>query len=379
MGNQPGCGCRAPERCCETGPAAEIKLQSGREHAPNVSTDEKCPAFDPNVTTEDRWRVPHFFGANKEIRPLLDYLYHATYNHVRVGIQDDIINKLCTERNSVKELLPWVVFTAGAMGAGKGYVVRWMDKNGYLPMDEFVVVDPDHIRQMLPEWGDYVKHDPESAGTKTQKEAGHIAEILGYKALRNRYRVIFDGSLRDANWYITFFQRIRENFPGIRIMIIHILSEKDEVLRRAEERGKATGRVVPKATLLESMDAVPKSVRLLAPYCDFCCRVLNKAGQDPQLSREPDAPYPPMEVSVNWDTFKGLWANLDLNGDGEISEEEIEEGIRRGMISQSAIKTIDTDGDGKITKAELKAAEAAAKKNGSSSGRQKEWRSTRTC
>jgi len=331
------------------------------------------PVFDANLSTQEMWCVPHFVGDNQETRPLLDYSYHATYSTVRVGVQDDIIRKFSTDQNRFSELLPWVVFTAGAMGAGKGYVVRWMDKNGYLPIDQFVVVDPDQIRQMLPEWEGYVKHDAESAGTKTQKEAGHIAEILGYKALRNRYRVIFDGSLKDAKWYITFMERIRHNFPGIRIMILHILSEKDEVLRRAEKRGQETGRFVPKATLLESMEAVPKSVRLLAPYCDFCCRVMNKAGQEPQLLREPDAPYPPKEVPVDWDTFKDLWDDLDLNGDGEISKAEVQEGVRRGKISENALRTLDSDGDGTISKSELRAAEIAAKKNGSSTGRQKAW------
>jgi len=252
-------------------------------------------------------------------------------------------------------------------------VVRWMDKNGYLPLNEFVIVDPDNIRQMLPEWDAYVGYDAETAGDKTQKEAGHIAEILGYKALRNRYRVIFDGSLRDANWYILFMDRIRDNFPGIRIMIIHILSEKEEVLRRAEQRGKETGRVVPKETLLASMEAVPKSVHILAPHCDFCCRVLNKAGQDPQILREPDAPFPPKTVDMNWDTIKHLWDNPDTDGDGELSREEIAELLKRGQITEAVVKSLDVDGDGAISKEEFRAAVMVADRNGRHLGRQKAW------
>jgi len=359
--------CACDESCDADALSAEQAVQT-------MDPEREVEAsFDVARSTEENWRVPHFVGPNHDIRPLLDYSYHATYNIRRVDVQDAIIDRFCTDQNCQSELLPWVVFTAGAMGAGKGYVVRWMDTNGYLPLDKFVVVDPDQIRQMLPEWGDYVKHEPESAGDKTQKEAGHIAEILGYKALRHRYRVIFDGSLRNAQWYVTFFQRIRDNFPGIRIMILHIMSDKDEVIRRAEERGQETGRVVPKATLLESMDAVPKSVGVLAPYCDFCCRVLNMAGQDPQLMREPGAPYPPEHVPVNWDTFKGLWDSLDLNGDGEIDDGEIQVAISRGALSEHAVKTMDIDGNGKISIDEFKSAVSVASTNGASSGRQKEW------
>ena len=55
------------------------------------------------------------------------------------------------------------------------------------------MVDPDKIRSMLPEWKSYVANDSLTAAQKTQKEAGHIAEILGYKALRERWNV-------DSRW-----------------------------------------------------------------------------------------------------------------------------------------------------------------------------------
>merc|ERR1719443_1539836 len=108
------------------------------------------------------------------------------------------------------------------------------------------MIDPDQVRQALPEWGSYVAKDPLTAAQKTQKEAGHIAEILGYKALRERWNVIFDGSLRDVSWYKVYFQQLRHSFPGIRLMILHVQAEKESVLKRAEERGRKSGRMVPR-------------------------------------------------------------------------------------------------------------------------------------
>merc|ERR1719401_2295380 len=113
-------------------------------------------------------------------------------------------------------------------------------------------------------------------------------------------------------------------------MIIHILSEREEVLRRAEERGRQTGRFVPRDTLLASMDAVPRSVQALAPHCDFCCRVLNKAGQEPQVMREPDAPFPVKSVNLTWETIQGLWERTDVDGDGQLSKEELQLLLEQG-------------------------------------------------
>lgn len=331
----------------------------------STSVNSKRVAFDISLSTEENYGKAHFSGPHKDIRPLLDYTYHRKYTAERVKVQDDIIDGLIVGKHlCAHEMMPWVIFTAGAMGAGKGYVMKWMNKNGHLPLQDVVIVDPDQIRQLLPEWEAYVKHDAESAGDKTQKEAGCIAEILGYLALRNRKHVIFDGSLRDYAWYKGYFRKLREHFPGIRIMIIHIEADRDEVLRRAEERGKRTGRMVPKETLLQSMEAVPKSVRKLAEHADFVCKVRNTSDKEPQLLREEGAPHPPASVTLTWDIMKTLWKAIDLDGDGELTSQEVSIGIANGSLTQVAIDSLDKNKDGHISKEEMRAALSAARSSG---------------
>mmetsp|Transcript_91558 Transcript_91558/g.259227 ORF Transcript_91558/g.259227 Transcript_91558/m.259227 type:complete len:370 (+) Transcript_91558:52-1161(+) len=323
-------------------------------------------AFDYTKSTEDNFRVPFFIGRNKDIRPLLDYTYHVKYSEERERVQDDIIERLCaenTEERPADELLPWVIFMAGAMGVGKGYVQHWMNEHKMLDLKHFVVVDPDKIRTMLPEWDSYVKMNRESAGDMTQKEAGCIAEILGYKALRQRLNVIFDGSLRDVNWYRDYFRSLRKNFPGVRLMILHITADQDEVLRRAKERGQATGRVVPVDTLMKSMQQVPESVSGLAQYADFVCRIHNH-GDQPQLQREPSAPFPPMSVPLTWAIFEDLWRTIDLNGDGQLDEHEIQIALKAGKITKEVIDSVDSNGNNAISSHELARARSRAWNSG---------------
>mmetsp|Transcript_69499 Transcript_69499/g.226357 ORF Transcript_69499/g.226357 Transcript_69499/m.226357 type:complete len:90 (-) Transcript_69499:1235-1504(-) len=48
------------------------------------------------------------------------------YSIERVRLQDRLIDNLCNPvaKTAEPDMLPWVIFTAGAMGAGKGYVAR---------------------------------------------------------------------------------------------------------------------------------------------------------------------------------------------------------------------------------------------------------------
>ena len=44
------------------------------------------------------------------------------------------------------------IFTAGAMGAGKGHTVAWMDQHNYFPVEDITHIDPDAFRMQFPEW-----------------------------------------------------------------------------------------------------------------------------------------------------------------------------------------------------------------------------------
>jgi len=324
--------------------------------------------FDPHLSTEELYGVNHFKGIHADIRPLLDYTFHRKYAAKREALQDELIVKMCMSCSKLgNEMLPWVIFTAGAMGAGKGFVIRWMDKQKYLPLENFIVVDPDAIRQVLPEWDLYVSANPETAGDMTQKEAGCIAEILGYRALRDRYNVIFDGSLRDTKWYTTYFQRLRDNFPGIRIMILHVVAEKEEVLAHAHARALQTGRAVPVELIERSMKQVPESVQALSPYCDFVCRVLNRKGHDPEVMREEGTIYPPANINISWEVIQTLWSEVDLNGDGKLTPRELAVAIQQGRLTQRVVDSLDINFNG--TETELSAARVAARQAGS-----KRWR-----
>jgi len=249
------------------------------------------------------------------------------------------------------------------MGAGKGYLLKLMEKQGYFPTSQFVKVDPDAIRMTLPEWDGYVKRDAGTAGMQTQKEAGMLAEILQARGLYNRRNVLIDGSLRAADWYAEHISTLRKNYPGIRIAIIHVTCAEETVLARAASRAKKTGRVVPEDILKASMKQVPESVKKLSPLVDCTFRIDTSKDGDPQLS----PPLEPVSTSIapenlTWEYVSKLWwpETVDKDGDGVLSKEEVAAGVASGVFSEMTVASMDADADGDIDQADVaKAAEAA--------------------
>lgn len=166
------------------------------------------------------------------------------------------------------------------MGAGKSHILRWLSSQGYFPpLEAFVRVDPDLLRNELPETKAYFAHNPEWAGILTQKEVGYISEVLTLYALQQGKNAIVDGSLRDAQWYTAYLKGLRDRFPGLRIAIMEVAASEETILARARSRGDVTGRVVPEWLLLQYMREVPEAVKQLTPAADYVCCLWNDGNR----------------------------------------------------------------------------------------------------
>ena len=87
--------------------------------------------FSVSISSEDNNRADHehYYGKFSHIRKTLDYTYHANYTFERQKLQDAIISDMLDEviiedvdgKMGTVPTEPWIVFTAGAMGAGKSY------------------------------------------------------------------------------------------------------------------------------------------------------------------------------------------------------------------------------------------------------------------
>lgn len=186
---------------------------------------------------------------------------------------------------------------------GKSYTMKVLVDKGRFPLLAFVNVDPDAIRQMLPEFHIYVEQSPELAGQLTRKEAGYIAEILTLAGLRQGKNVLVDGSLRDWEWYKHYFPRLRKEFTTLKLAILHITAPREAVFQRAAERAIQTGRIVPPELLQTALEQVPKSVEILSPLVDYYAELHNP----PPTEDGENEIYLVKPEGETWEHFQTNW------------------------------------------------------------------------
>eukprot|EP00050_Salpingoeca_kvevrii_P009904 m.5432 g.5432 ORF g.5432 m.5432 type:complete len:556 (+) comp2513_c0_seq1:125-1792(+) len=132
------------------------------------------PGYDYSKSTNDNYQAPYgkFFGELVRHRKTRDYDYHVNYTKERQLWQDDVIRNIA--QRTEPQSRPWIVFTCGAMGAGKGYSLSWMSRHDFFPLENIVRIDPDHFKHLMPEWPEYIARDSDHAGSLTHRESGYI-------------------------------------------------------------------------------------------------------------------------------------------------------------------------------------------------------------
>lgn len=264
---------------------------------------EITPLYKFSMSTTDNYTHPGFqprrqkdydlelhgplVGDFVDIRATLDYSWHCNYSEERQRWQDHIVKSIAYRQT--REDSPWLVFTCGAMGAGKGYTMAYMSKHGIFPLESIVQIDPDALKGLMPEWQGYIDEDKANgtrhAGAHCHRESGYLQELATESALRAGGNIWVDGSLQDHDWYKNHvFRDVRHRYPQYRIALFYVYCGYPTLKERAYNRGLKTGRFIAENVLESAYNKTKTSVEVLGPLCDFVLHIDNE-DRTPRLAK----------------------------------------------------------------------------------------------
>jgi len=294
------------------------------------------PHIDPSIAADYDWTLSSAHNYSTKYNPidfvrfeysksLLDYSYHGYYTEERQRkVHNPIIewySAIAHHKLKTPEYLentPWIVFTAGPMGAGKTHTLQWMDSLGVFPLEAFLKVSPDRIKRFLPEYERYLERQEANVGTMLRTEAGYLCEVVIWEILHSTNVCLWlDSSLRHSAFFVQMFNNIHSRFPSHRIGLINVQCDSDIVFERAKKRAKTTGRVVPESDIQQSIEAVPASIELLKDLADVVVHIDNSFDsafhKTPNLiqiqwnDRSDNATKPVVLDHPSWNVFHDIW------------------------------------------------------------------------
>jgi len=221
--------------------------------------------------------INEFTGDFIKERKIMDYNWFNNYTLERQLLQDKIIHSILDSKKYKHNRK--AIYTCGIFGSGKTRTLKWMNYESMIDLDSFVIINPDSIKYLLPEFSDMLKKDSKNASTAVHKESTYISLIIEYVAINSGMNYIVDGSLQNWEWYITHLSSIKD----YQKIIIRIYCDFDVAVKRCDSRSQITGRYIDHSYLKKIHGKVPLSFEKLKNNVDLVIEIDNTIS--PMLKR----------------------------------------------------------------------------------------------
>lgn len=170
------------------------------------------------------------------------------------------------------------LFMAGGTAAGKSTILNLlMDKD---TQKNFVVVDPDSIKEHIPEYQEATGKSAKNAAFMVHEESSDIADEIKRRALEQGKHIIVDGTLKNFKKYHSMMEDMKKK--GYKLNIIMVDTDVSIAKQSAASRAERTGRHVPHDIIEDIYPKARASFLKLKDMADDY-QVYDRRGESPSL------------------------------------------------------------------------------------------------
>ncbi len=185
---------------------------------------------------------------------------------IRRKLHDKIIEEMLSKGKAPEPgTKPLAIVTMGGPASGKSSALKHLDTEG------FVHVDPDGVKEQLPEYKRGIKMRVKEDGTvvsakgtaaAVHEESSAIAKRARAMAIQQGKNVIIDGTGKNADTHGKLIEHLKAQGYHVHLVMPH--QEKEKAIQLADARATKAGRYVPREVIDEAYEKIPRNFLPLA-------------------------------------------------------------------------------------------------------------------
>lgn len=205
------------------------------------------------------------------------------YTPVRKKLHEQIYAKFLDHVPTVPEnQKPTAIVTMGGPAAGKTTLVKHVQSN----FNDFAVVNPDDVKEHLPEYQKGINLGEKDGKTVSARDAAFlvhnessdVAQDIQKLAMEQRKNIILDGTGKNVEKYRKKIADLKAAGYHVQVIMPHV--DMNEAISRVEQRAEKTGRYVPEEIVRHAHTRIPSNFEAIARTADEFA--LFKSGRPPK-------------------------------------------------------------------------------------------------
>lgn len=230
-------------------------------------TTSYCPTCLEKIFPVRRKKVNRYSPELVETKKLYS-LEAGQYSPKRHALHLQIVAHFIKKASSPnKGEKPIAVLIGGGTASGKTTLRKIIVENMLRGMNiHTVTVDPDEIKEYLPEYGALKKKHPHEAARLVHKESLDVSELLLSQLIRHRKHFVHEGTMARTNKYKKLVKQLKKAGYAVYAYIVDLPLETAK--QRAAKRAKLTGRTIPPHIIENTHRLVPYTFLVIKQWVD---------------------------------------------------------------------------------------------------------------
>lgn len=219
--------------------------------------------------------IHHVFGENlktynrklketKKANTVKGYQYTKKRYALHIKIANKFLKEASAPENGKKAI---AVLVGGGTASGKTTLRKNIVEKRLKEMGiRTITVDPDEIKEYIPEYQLLKKKHPKDAARLVHKESIDISEMVVKKLIRHRKHFVHEGTMAKTQKYKKLIKTLKNAEYDVYAYIVDIPVETAR--QRAAKRAKITGRTIPPHIIENTHRLVPNTVEAIKNMVD---------------------------------------------------------------------------------------------------------------
>lgn len=224
---------------------------------------EKVVSANGHTHTQTYWVRPDEEEHEKPADTKTRYTIPGTRRYLdeRHELHKKIVDELTKDagRPKRKGEKPTAVLMGGGTASGKSSLRKHVIDRKLRQLGiRAATIDPDEIKERIPEFNDFKKAYPEHAAELVHKESTDIGALALEKLIKSGKSFVLDGTLRGKDRVEKLVDKLKKAGYQVHVYVADVPLEVAKA--RSDERAKLTGRVVPHEIIEATHRSVPKTI-----------------------------------------------------------------------------------------------------------------------